>query len=260
MPNGTAPEKGAESKPASGRDARGRFTPGNGGGPGNLFARQVAKLRSALVKRVTEEDMAHIAEQLITQAKLGNVAAIKLLFQYVLGKPADTVNPDTLDIEEWRQCYQPLGQIMEEVPQTMETVPAKVACGIVAHIQPCHVHELGAVLSLPQQQLKELREQADDTIHYGELLREAARAPSTNGGGGAAATERASATHGRIRKTKRQPPSTNGPTGGELANGRRPPDGPPPSTNGDHGCEKHRGIGGAAASILATLLGRNRST
>src|SRR5262245_46223896 len=137
QPSGPASEKGPEKKPHNGRDARGRFLAGNGGGPGNPFARQVAKLRSALVQRVTEEDIVQIAEQLIVQAKLGNVAAIKLLFQYVLGKPADTVNPDILDIEEWRQCYQPLGQIMQEVPETMETLPAKVACGMVAHIQPC---------------------------------------------------------------------------------------------------------------------------
>ena len=117
-PNDATAEKGPEKKPTSGRDERGRFAPGNGGGPGNPFARRVAKLRAALVQRVTEEDMAHIAEQLIAQAKLGNVAAIKLLFQYVLGKPAEPVNPDTVDIEEWRQCYQPLGQIMQEVPQS----------------------------------------------------------------------------------------------------------------------------------------------
>ena len=173
----------------------------------------MAKLRAALVQRVTEEDMTHIAEQLIAQAKLGNVAAIKLLFQYVLGKPAEPVNPDTLDIEEWRQCYQPLGQIMQEMPQAMATLPAQVACGMVAHIQPCRVHEFAAVLSLPQRQLEELREQAADALHYGELLREAAcspnqeeangkkveetaRAPSTNGVGGMAATGKGAAREG----------------------------------------------------------------
>jgi hypothetical protein len=264
-PNGTIPEKGPERKPPSGRDERGRFAPGNGGGPGNPFARQVAKLRAALVQRVTEEDMAQIAEQLIVQAKSGNMAAIKLLFQYVLGKPADTVNPDTLDIEEWRQCYQPLGQIMEQVPQTMETLPAKVACGMVAHIQPCRVHELGAVLSLPQQQVEELRKQADDTSRYGELLREAARspgqekangkkdkqatrAPSTNGVGGAATTGKGAAARGRAGETREEPPSTNGHGGGERRSAK----------NGDLRGEKRRGIGGAAAAVLAILLGRNR--
>src|SRR6185437_3507526 len=101
----------------------------------------------------------------------------------------------------------PLGQIMQEIPQAMATLPAKVACGMVAHIQPCHVHEFAAVLSLPQRQREELREQAADAAHYGELLHEAAcspkqeeangkkaeepaRAPSTNGVGGMAATGR----------------------------------------------------------------------
>src|SRR5207248_10793741 len=36
-----------------GRDARGRFAPGNPGGPGNPFARRVAELRTALLDMVT---------------------------------------------------------------------------------------------------------------------------------------------------------------------------------------------------------------
>jgi hypothetical protein len=33
-------------------------------------------------------------------AKLGDLAAIKLLFQYVLGKPSATVDPDAVDVQE----------------------------------------------------------------------------------------------------------------------------------------------------------------
>jgi hypothetical protein len=109
--------------PAPGRDARGRFAPGNPGGPGNPFARQVAKLRSALVNRVTEADMERIAEDLLVKARLGDLAAIKLLFLYVLGKPAATVNPDTLDIEEWLQTVRPIPGIMREFPAALGTMP-----------------------------------------------------------------------------------------------------------------------------------------
>src|SRR4051812_32481575 len=86
----------------SGRDAKGRFAKGNRGGPGNPFARQVADLRSAFLARVTEADMAAIADAVLVKARQGDVAAAKLLFQYVLGKPLDGLNPDRLDQDEWQ--------------------------------------------------------------------------------------------------------------------------------------------------------------
>jgi hypothetical protein len=92
-----------EATPAaegSGRDALGRFTKGNAGGAGNPFARRVAALRSVLLECVTDKDMEHVACELVVQAKMGNLAAIKLLLQYVIGKPAATVDPDTLDLQE----------------------------------------------------------------------------------------------------------------------------------------------------------------
>ncbi len=83
-----------------GRDARGRFTAGNRGGPGNPFARRVAHLRSIVLECVTDQDMRDIVNQLVVIARLGDLAAIKLLFQYALGKPAPTVDPDTVDLHE----------------------------------------------------------------------------------------------------------------------------------------------------------------
>src|SRR5258708_31741394 len=84
----------------SGRDARGRFTAGNSGGPGNPFARRVAELRKILLETVTDEELRIVAGQLMVKAKMGDLAATKLLFQYVLGKPAATVDPDTVDGQE----------------------------------------------------------------------------------------------------------------------------------------------------------------
>jgi ABC-type Fe3+ transport system substrate-binding protein len=62
-------------------------------GPGNPYARQVASLRCALLAAVTEEDIQAVAQAMIAKAKEGNPAAAKLLFQYVLGKPSETVDP-----------------------------------------------------------------------------------------------------------------------------------------------------------------------
>src|SRR5262245_54948286 len=86
-----------------GRDEKGRFTRNNPGGPGNPFVRQVAALRSALVNKVTPEDIEDVVLILLLKAKQGDLAAVKLLFSYVLGKPANTVDPDRLDEQEWEQ-------------------------------------------------------------------------------------------------------------------------------------------------------------
>ncbi len=82
------------------RDSQGRFAPGNGGGPGNPYARRVAELRRVMLECVTAQEMEIIVGELLVQAKNGKLGAIKLLFQYVLGKPPAPVNPDTLDLEE----------------------------------------------------------------------------------------------------------------------------------------------------------------
>jgi len=77
-----------------GRDRCGRFAAGNPGGPGNPQARQVARLRSAMLDAVTTKDMAEITRQLVEMAKGGNVAAIREVFSRCLGKP---IEADLLD-------------------------------------------------------------------------------------------------------------------------------------------------------------------
>src|SRR3954464_6081965 len=81
-----------------GRDVHGRFIKGNPGGPGNPFARKVAALRKALLDAVSEQDMKDMAEILKQQARQGDVAAIKLLLQYCVGKPDSPRDPDRMDI------------------------------------------------------------------------------------------------------------------------------------------------------------------
>lgn len=137
----------ATSQPNAERDAKGRFAKGNPGGPGNPFARQVAKLRSALVNRVTESDMDRIAEDLIVKARLGDMAAIKLLFLYVLGKPGATVNPDTVDIEEWRQTIRPLPEIMHELPTAMLTMPIDAMSELARICQPFAIDQIGDIIT-----------------------------------------------------------------------------------------------------------------
>jgi len=82
----------------AGRDAKGRFLPGNKLGKGNPHARQVAKLRSTLLNAVKPEDIRAIVRALVKQAKEGDLTATHELLDRLLGKP---IQADVLErIEE----------------------------------------------------------------------------------------------------------------------------------------------------------------
>ena len=63
---------------------------GNHGGPGNPHARQVAKLRAALLDAVTPEDLREIVERLVVDAKAGSIRAAHEVLNRCLGKPEAT--------------------------------------------------------------------------------------------------------------------------------------------------------------------------
>jgi hypothetical protein len=172
----------------SGRDDKGRFTKGNPGGPGNPFARHVAKLRAALVHRVTEADIQRIADDLLVKAKLGHLPSIRILLHYVLGKPSGTVNPDTLDIEEWRQLVQPLPRIMAELSDALMSVPVQTATDMVRSAQPFAQRMVREELTAPPPEaVEEAREEEAEQQREDPPAKRKARArarPSTNGGCG----------------------------------------------------------------------------
>src|SRR5438105_3810188 len=105
------PTENVAQTPTTGREANGQFAKGNPGGPGNPFARQVAKLRKVILNRLTEEDLLAITEALLAKAREGSVSAAKLLLAYAIGKPASSPDPDRLD-----------GQELEHFKQKVETV------------------------------------------------------------------------------------------------------------------------------------------
>ena len=91
---------------SNGRDSGGRFVKGNGGGPGNPYARRVARLRSALFKAVTPEDIREVVTALLNSAKGGDVSAARELLQRLLGPPEAVDLMQRLDVLE-----QQLGQL-----------------------------------------------------------------------------------------------------------------------------------------------------
>jgi hypothetical protein len=94
------PETAPETSPQ--HDAKGRFARGNAGGPGNPFGRQVAELRKTLLVVVTPERFRTLVDSLVTRAANGDNVAAKLVLQYTLGKPAAAVEPDRVDLDEYR--------------------------------------------------------------------------------------------------------------------------------------------------------------
>lgn len=81
------------SKPSSngsnGRGKHGQFAKGNPGGPGNPQASRVLKLRAALLEAVTPTAMKRVATKLVLLAEGGDIDAMRLLFDRVLGRVAE---------------------------------------------------------------------------------------------------------------------------------------------------------------------------
>ena len=77
----------------NGRDARGRFTKGNPGGPGNPHVAAVAKWRTALVETVTAADLRRVIRKLVESAEAGEPWAIRELLDRTLGRPTQPPEP-----------------------------------------------------------------------------------------------------------------------------------------------------------------------
>ena len=76
----------------NGRDARGRFAPGNRASRGNPHAKRVNRLRSMLLQDVSDADLRAITRKLIEEAKAGNVKAALGLFDRLFGKPHQSMD------------------------------------------------------------------------------------------------------------------------------------------------------------------------
>ena len=96
----------APKPPTEGRDAGGRFAVGNRLGKGNPHARRMAALRQAFLSVATEERMKALGEKLYAAAIGGDWQAAKLFLLFVVGRPADAVDPDALDRDEWKQSQE----------------------------------------------------------------------------------------------------------------------------------------------------------
>ena len=72
---------------ANGRRKNGQFDAGNKLGKGNPFARHVARLRSAMLRSVSRDDLQTIVKAIVEKAKSGDVAAAKEVLDRCIGRP-----------------------------------------------------------------------------------------------------------------------------------------------------------------------------
>jgi hypothetical protein len=91
-PTGAEADVSHAVKPRSdGRTAGGRFGLGNTFAHGNPVNRRMAEMRAAMLDAVTPEAVADATRKLAEMAATGDLQAIRLLFDYVVGKPVPGV-------------------------------------------------------------------------------------------------------------------------------------------------------------------------
>ncbi len=113
--------------PNNGQEPKGRFTKGNKASRGNAFARRVA---GCLPSRWTRDGRGYARScGSCSLTKAGDAAAAKLLLAYGIGLPTEAVNPDRVELEEFR--------LLKECP-----TPARVRQLLLDGLPPATVVDL----------------------------------------------------------------------------------------------------------------------
>jgi hypothetical protein len=85
------------------RDDKGRFVAGSAPGPGrpaNPYSRWQAELHTAALAEVGVTDVRALVRTLLRLGKGGNLAATRLVFEWIIGPPPTPVHPDRLAEDE----------------------------------------------------------------------------------------------------------------------------------------------------------------
>jgi hypothetical protein len=107
-----AEHNGEQPRPSpsvgTGRDGKGRFAGGNKAARGNLMNVKVQRLRVKFLRCVTDKDVAEVTQTMVRQAREGDAAARRELYDRLFGKsrqPLELSGPDSrplLDLEAQR--------------------------------------------------------------------------------------------------------------------------------------------------------------
>jgi len=236
----TRPTTGADRAaplPGKNHDAKGRFLPGNPGGPGNPFARQTASSLRAIREAFTEERLKEVAEMVYRKARGGDLAAAKIMFSYAGGRPAPAPEPDRLDVDEWKLSQQGAidGPAMKTVMQRMPAECANVVLrAAMPHIGESMMDTLGRGIKAVDS--KEARRKERKEMRNAERARRKAErarrraaehadpaAPIANGGENGRPAEPLEPDCSRGLRPRREPasqrPATDAPPIGSGENG-----------------------------------------
>ncbi len=230
------PPEQEPAAPESGRDASGRFTKGNKCGTGNPFARQIAGFRKALCGALTDEDFAAMAQVLKAKALAGDLAAMKLLFTYVLGRPPESPNPDRLEIEDFQLLKERLSPLKDDWRLVKTIVPVEGIVGAGHHVADLRAQNWKDMIQQEEEEVSE----PSETGEPGNTL-DAATSTRTQGlvGSLLAILQEEAARADAALKAAREAGLTVPPANGGNGAGMPPANGDggqgAPSRNGDHG-------------------------
>lgn len=83
------------------RGSDGRFRPGNRGGPGNPRAQHARQLRQrldeALFKVAAPDRLVNVVDSLLKAAEAGDIAAIRLVFDRLMGPVVDAATAERIE-------------------------------------------------------------------------------------------------------------------------------------------------------------------
>lgn len=176
------------------RDARGRFLPGNGGGPGNPFGRRVAALRKMMLEEFSDEDARKLARKMIGMALEGDMAAARVYTQIAMGRAAPAGDPDRVEVDEWRLSKESAVAI-QAWQALMHHLPADLVNELTSIVWPCFVAKFGKFFQEGSDERRasattKAADEPGETVPADEGPRstttptERQTKPSTNGGNG----------------------------------------------------------------------------
>jgi hypothetical protein len=108
---------------------------GNAGGPGNPHARHCAHMLEMFRNSITDEEMFALCRVLFERAITGDMSALKMIWQYKLGKPLPAPNPDRIDRDEWDH-FQKDAMTLDEMRKVLGQLPSRIGNAIVSAALP----------------------------------------------------------------------------------------------------------------------------
>jgi len=101
----------------------------------NPFARHTARLRAAMVRIVSEDDVQAVMRKMLTLAAAGSIPAMRLVMQYVIGKPTSAPNPDRVDADEWN-IHKETAAMTEDMPNVVKSLEPEACLDMARNVRP----------------------------------------------------------------------------------------------------------------------------